>query len=96
MGLDQATIEDDDSLDGRDPENCDTGGTMYYDLVPSQIVSSDHLISAFQQGYQAFPLVKLKDNSTCSLQDTYPSFLPMVPVCLDHTFTQYTLTSICT
>ena len=94
MELDQGPIEDDDSFDSGDPENCDTG-TMYYDLVPSQIVSSDHLISAFQQGHQAFPLVKLKDNSTCSLQIPTPLFCPWslfvwtIPL-------PSTLTSICT
>ncbi len=88
MELEQDLIEDGDSFDSGDSENCDTG-TMYYDLVPSQIVLSDHPISAFQQGHQAFPFVKLKDNSTCSLNNNYPSFLPMVPVILDHTFAQY-------
>jgi hypothetical protein len=47
------------------------------------------MISAFQQqGHQAFPLVKLKDNFTNALGDTYHSLLPMVPICLDHTFAQ--------
>jgi hypothetical protein len=42
------------------------------------------------QGHQAFPLViKLKDNFTSSCDDTYCSFSPMIPICLDHTFTQY-------
>jgi hypothetical protein len=74
MELDQGLIEDGDSFDSCDPENCT--GTMYYDLLPSQIVLFDHPISAFQQGHQAFPFVKLKDNSTCSLNNTYPTFSP--------------------
>jgi hypothetical protein len=88
LELDPGPIEDDDSFNSGDPENCNTG-TMCYDLVHSQLVPSDHLISAFQQGHQAFPLVKLKDNFTSSHGDTYHSFLPIGPVRLDHTFTQY-------
>jgi hypothetical protein len=80
--LDPSPIRDHDSFDSGDPENSATG-TMCYDLVSSQLVPSDHLISAFQQGHQEFPLVKLKD-------DTYHSFLPMVPIQLGHTFAQYT------
>jgi hypothetical protein len=39
------------------------------------------MISAFQQqGHQAFPLVKLKDNFTNALGDTFHSLLPMVPI----------------
>jgi hypothetical protein len=55
---------------------------MCCDLVSLQLIPSDYLILAFQQGHQALPLVKFKD-------DTYHSFSPMVPICLDHTFTQY-------
>jgi hypothetical protein len=88
MESDPGPIEDDNIFNSGDPENCGTG-TVCYDLVPSQLVPSDHLISAFQQGHQPFPLVKLKDNFTSSHDDTYHSFLPMVPICLDHTFTQY-------
>jgi hypothetical protein len=46
------------------------------------------MISAFQQGHQAFPLVKLKDSISNVLGHAYHSLLPMVPICLDHTFTQ--------
>jgi hypothetical protein len=73
-------IEDDNGFNSY-PEDCPSS-TMCYDLVSSQLVLSDHSISAFQQGHQAFPLVKLKD-------DTYHSSSPMVPICLEHTFTQY-------
>jgi hypothetical protein len=54
--VDPGPIEDDNCFDNGDPENCGTG-TVCYDLVPSQLVLSDHSISAFQQGHQAFPLV---------------------------------------
>jgi hypothetical protein len=88
MELDPGPIEDDDSCGSGDPENCGTG-TVCYDLVASQLVPSDHLISAFQQGHQAFPLVKLKDNFNSSHDDTYHSFSPIVPIHLDHTFAKY-------
>jgi hypothetical protein len=54
MELDPGSIEGDDSFDNGDPETCATG-TMCYDLVSLQLVLSDHLILAFQQGHQAFP-----------------------------------------
>jgi hypothetical protein len=89
MELDPGSIEGDDSFDSGDPETCATG-TMCYDLVSLQLVLSDHLILAFQQGHQASPpLVKLKDSITSALGNTYQSLLPMVPIHLDHTFTQY-------
>jgi hypothetical protein len=53
--LDPGPIEDDDGFDSGDPDNCATG-TMWYDFLSSQLVPSDHLISAFQQGHQEFPL----------------------------------------
>ena len=87
MELDPSPMGDDNSSDSGDHENSSTG-TMCYDLVPSYLIPSDHMISAFQQGHQAFPLVKLKDNFTNALGDTYHSLLPMVPICLDHTFAQ--------
>jgi hypothetical protein len=59
---------------------------MCYDLVSSHLVPSDHLISTFQQGHQAF---LNKDNFTSSIGETYHSLSPMVPICLDHTFAQY-------
>jgi hypothetical protein len=33
---------------------------IHYELVPLPPVTSNHVISAFQQGHQAFPLVKVK------------------------------------
>jgi hypothetical protein len=87
MKLDQGPMENDNDSNSGDPENSSTGTTCY-DLIPSYLVSSDHMISTFQQGHQAFPLVKLKDNSTNALGDTYHSLLPMVPICLDHAFAQ--------
>ena len=67
MELDPGPMGNDDDFD-RGPENCGTS-TMCYDLAlaPSYLVPSDHVISAFQQGHQAFPLVKLKDNLTNAL-----------------------------
>jgi hypothetical protein len=88
MALDPGPIENDNSSDSGDPKNCDTR-TMGYDVVPSYLVLSDHIISAFQQGHQAFPLVKLKDSFTKALDNTYHSLLPMVPIHLDHSFDQY-------
>jgi hypothetical protein len=44
------------------------------------------VISAFQQGNQAFPLVKLKDTISNVLGHAYHSLLPMVPICLDHAY----------
>jgi hypothetical protein len=77
----------DDSNSGN-PKNCGTS-TICYDLVPSYLVPSDHVISAFQQQHQAFPLVMLKVNGTNALGHAYHSLLPMlVPIHLDHTFAQ--------
>ncbi len=66
-------MENDDASNSNDTKNSSTG-TMCYDLIPSYLVLSDHVISAYQQGHQAFPLVKLKDNSTNALDDAYQSF----------------------
>ena len=63
MELDPGPMANDNHSKSKDPEDCDTG-TLCYDLVPSYLVPSDHVISAFQQGHQAFPLVKLKDSIT--------------------------------
>jgi hypothetical protein len=77
MELDPGPMENDNDSDSGDPENCGTG-TVCYDLVPSYLVPSDHMISTFQQGHQAFPLVKLKDNFTNTLGgDAYHSLFPM-------------------
>jgi hypothetical protein len=76
MELDPGPMENDNDSDSGDPENCGTG-TVCYDLVPSYLVPSDHMISTFQQGHQAFPLVKLKDNFTNTLGgDAYHSLSP--------------------
>jgi hypothetical protein len=46
------------------------------------------VISTYQQGHQALPLVKLKDSVSNILGHVYHSLLPMIPIRLDHTFTQ--------
>jgi hypothetical protein len=81
-------MEDDNSFHSGDREDCATS-TMCYNLLSSQLVLPDNLISAFQQGHQAFPLVNLKDNFISSLDNTYHHFLPMAPICLGHAFAQY-------
>jgi hypothetical protein len=40
---------------------------IHYELVPLLPVMSNHVISAFQQGHQAIPLFKLKDNDSNAL-----------------------------
>jgi hypothetical protein len=67
--LDPGPMANDEHSNRDDPENCDTG-TMCYDPVPSSLVPSDHVVSAFQQGHQAFPRVKLK--KTISKLPTIP------------------------
>jgi hypothetical protein len=70
MELDPGPIEDDDASDSGDPENCGTG-TMCYDLIPSYIVPSNHVISTLvPSGTSTFALVKLKDNFTNALGNT--------------------------
>jgi hypothetical protein len=49
-------------------------------------VASDHIISAFQQGHQVFPLFKLKDSGSDAFGYSYHSLLPMVHIHLDHIF----------
>jgi hypothetical protein len=51
MELDPGPMENDDDSSSNDPNNGSTG-TMCYDLVPSYLVLSDHVISALQQGHQ--------------------------------------------
>ena len=87
MELDQGPIPN-DQVNRENPKNWDTG-TICYDLVPSPLVASDLVISAFQQGHQTFPLVKLKDSGSNALGHTYHFFLPMVPIKLDHTLTRH-------
>jgi hypothetical protein len=84
MGLDPGPIPN-DCMNGDDPKKCKPG-TMCYDLVPSQLVTSNHVISEFQQGHQAFPLVKLKDNYGNALGHAYHFLSPMVPIQLTHAF----------
>ncbi len=56
-----------DGLKELDPDPSTHDGIMehgpshiQYQLVPLLPVTSNHIISAFQQGHQAFPLVKVK------------------------------------
>jgi hypothetical protein len=78
MELDPGPIEDNNSFDSGDPENCGTS-TMHYDLVPSQLVLSDQLVPAFQQGHQAFFIVELKDKSTVLMATPTIAFCPWSP-----------------
>jgi hypothetical protein len=87
MELDPGPTENNDDFNSGDPKNCGTS-TMCYDLVPSYLVPSDHMISAFQEGHQAFPLVKLKDNFSNALGHAYCPLSLMAPIRLDHAFTQ--------
>ncbi len=87
MELEWGPMANDNHSNSNDHEKCDNS-TMCYDLVPSYLVPSDHVISAFQHKHQAFLLVKLKDSIKNALGHTYHSLSPMVPICLDHTFAQ--------
>jgi hypothetical protein len=88
MELDPGPMENDNNAsNSNDPENSITS-TMCYDLIPSYLVSSNHVISPYQQGHQAFLLVKLKDNTTNALDNAYHSLLPMVLIHLDHASVQ--------
>jgi hypothetical protein len=42
-----------------------------YELVTRLLVMSNHVFSAFQQGYQAFPLVKVKTTNDNTYSHTY-------------------------
>jgi hypothetical protein len=53
---------------------------IHCELVPSLPVTSNLVISIFQQGYQAIPVVKLKDNGSNALDHAYHFFSPMVPL----------------
>ena len=44
---------------------------IHYELVPLLPVTSNHIISAFQQGHQAFPLVNLKTTNGNTYGYTY-------------------------
>jgi hypothetical protein len=46
---------------------------IHYELVPLLPVTSNHIISAFQQGHQAFPLVKVKTTDGNAYGHTYLS-----------------------
>jgi hypothetical protein len=50
---------------------------IHYDLVPLLPVASNHVISAFQCGHQAFPLVKAKMTNGNTYGNTY-HFLPII------------------
>jgi hypothetical protein len=45
---------------------------IHYELVPLPPVASNHIIFAFQQGHQAFPLVKVKTTNDNTYDHTYP------------------------
>jgi hypothetical protein len=44
---------------------------IHYELVPPLPVASNHIISAFQQGHQAFPLVIIKTTNDNTYDHTY-------------------------
>jgi hypothetical protein len=46
---------------------------IHYELVPSLPVMSNYIISAFQQGHQAFLLVKVKTSNGNTYAHTYHS-----------------------
>ena len=50
---------------------------IHYVLVPLPPVVSNHIISAFQQGHQAFPIVKVKTANGNTYGHTY-HFLPII------------------
>ncbi len=50
---------------------------IHYELVPPLPVTSNHIISAFQWGHQAFPLVKVKTTNDNTYSHTNP-FLPII------------------
>jgi hypothetical protein len=54
---------DEDSIGGSIP--------LHYELVPLQPFVSKNVISAFQQGHQTFPLVKLKITNGNTYSHTY-------------------------
>jgi hypothetical protein len=59
---------------------------IHYELVPPLPAMSNHVISAFQQGHQAFPpLVKVKTTNDNTFDHTYPfSVNPLVAEPLDY------------
>jgi hypothetical protein len=44
---------------------------IHYELVPPPPVTSTHVVSAFQQGHQPFPLVKVKTTNGNTYGHTY-------------------------
>jgi hypothetical protein len=58
MEMDPGPMENNDDSNGDNLKICDTG-TICYDLIPSSLVPSDHMISTFQQGHQTFPVTSL-------------------------------------
>jgi hypothetical protein len=87
MELDPGPMAKDDHSNRDNPENCDTS-TICYDLVASSLVPSDHMVSTFQQGHQAFPLVRLNNSVSNVIGHVYHPLLPIVPIHLDHAFDQ--------
>jgi hypothetical protein len=75
-----------------DPDHSTHDGIMehgpshiHYEIVPPLPVMSNHVISAFQQGHQAFPLVKVKTTNDNTYGHTYPfSVNPLVAEPLDY------------
>jgi hypothetical protein len=68
-----------DGLKEFDPDPSTHDGMMehgpshiHYELVPLPPAASNHIISAFQQGHQAFPLVKVKTTNDNTYNHTYP------------------------
>jgi hypothetical protein len=68
-----------DGLKELDPDPSTHDGIMehcpshiHYELVPLLPVTSNHIISAYQQGHQAFPLVKVKTTNDNTYNHTYP------------------------
>jgi hypothetical protein len=56
-----------------------------YKFVPLPPVASNHVISAFQQWHQAFPLVKVKTTNDNTYDHTYPfSVNPLAAEPLDY------------
>jgi hypothetical protein len=60
-------------------------GHIPYELVTLLPIVSNHVISAFQQGFQAFPLVKIKTTKDNAYDHSYPfSVNPLAAEPLDY------------
>jgi hypothetical protein len=82
-----------DGLEELDPDPSTHDGIMghgpshiHYELValPLQPVASNHLISAFQQGHQAFPLVKVKTTNGNTYGHNLPTPFQSIRWCQNH------------